>query len=366
MKMERQAFGDRAAAIRLADVVVSFGAYRALKGLTLTVGPGELLTVLGPSGSGKSTLLNIVSGSLSPDAGSIAFEGRDVTDLPPDKRRVGMVFQRYTLFPNKTVAENVAFPLEIRKVGREEIGRRVAEALDLVGLRREADRFPQQISGGQAQRAALARAIVFHPAILLMDEPLGALDRALRKSLQVEIRRLQQRLGIPTLYVTHDQEEAMSLSDRIVILRSGEIAAEGAPRALYETPNSVWTATFLGDANCFPLETLERRDGGYCAGIAGGLWVPVTAPRPLAEGAAASVVVRPENCRISREGATPEAFCPATVTWVEYLGAVQRVRATVGAVEVTVDIPGRSAGYAAGEAVHIGWKGADALVVDDG
>jgi ABC-type Fe3+/spermidine/putrescine transport system ATPase subunit len=320
--------------------------------------------VLGPSGSGKSTLLNIIAGTMTLGTGRIRFEGKDVTDLPPHKRRVGMVFQKYTLFPNKTVAENVAFPLTIRKIDKAEIARRVADAIDMVGLTAQADRYPSQISGGQAQRAAVARAVVFQPAILLMDEPLGALDRALRKSLQVEIRSLQRRLRVPTLYVTHDQEEAMSLSDRIVILRDGSIAAQGAPRDLYENPKSRWTATFLGDANCLPVEGPVEQDGDRMrARVKGGWAVPVRVNAGTETGGERVVVIRPENCTILRPPSAAGASLPATVKWVEFLGSIQRVRLDAGPHELTVDLPGRHPGVAAGEEVFVAWEGEHALVV---
>jgi len=351
-------------AIEMRDITVRFGEFTALDKLNLTVDDGELLTVLGPSGSGKSTLLNIVAGSLYPTSGSIHFENKNVTDLPPHKRRVGMVFQKYTLFPNKTIAENIAFPLAIRKIDKAELNSRVTEAIEMVGLKELADRYPSQISGGQAQRAAVARAVVFNPAILLMDEPLGALDRALRKSLQFEIRSLQRRLAVPTLYVTHDQEEAMSLSDRIVILRDGLIAAQGSPRDLYENPNSMWTATFLGDANCFPVEGgLEINGAETHVRVLGGKSVPARglAGKTLPEDAV--IVVRPENCIISSNPDTDSTFCEATVKWVEYLGTIQRIRLTMDSHEATVDLPGRETGIEAGEFVYVGWKAEHALVV---
>jgi len=353
-------------AIEIDRVTVSYGTHKALDQLRMNVADGELLSVIGPSGSGKSTLLNVISGTLIPSAGRIRFDGTDVTDMPSYKRRVGMVFQKYTLFPNKTVAENIAFPLAIRKVDKAEIAQRVADVIELVGLGKQANRYPSQISGGQAQRAAVARAVVFRPAILLMDEPLGALDRALRKTLQVEIRNLQRRLRVPTLYVTHDQEEAMSLSDRIVILRDGLIAAQGAPRDLYENPNSRWTAAFLGDANCLPVEGELERDGNrWRAKVKGGWTTPVHVKTETQISGDRFVIIRPENCSIIREPGATDVALPATVRWVEYLGSVQRVRIDAAGHELTVDLPGRDPGVTAGEQVFVSWEGKHAIVVPE-
>lgn len=347
-------------AILLDDVSVTYGGFAALKNFTLEVSEGELLTVLGPSGSGKSTLLNVIAGSVYPDNGRIRFGNEDITFLPSHKRRVGMVFQRYSLFPNRTVAENVAFPLEIRKIDEAQTRKLVAEALELVGLSDRAGSYPTQISGGQAQRAALARAIVFNPAIMLMDEPLGALDRALRKNLQYQIRALQQRLRVPTLYVTHDQEEAMSLSDRIAIVRDGEIEAQGSPRELYQHPKSVWVANFLGDANCIPTRGLTRP--GWAA-LADGSEVPVSNPQDL-EGAM-QILVRPEGCQIARAPVPGISEQRARVEWVEFLGPVQRVRLRMLDLQLTAQLSGRAGEFAAGDDVFVGWDRADATLVQD-
>lgn len=225
----------------------------ALDDVSFDVREGELVTLLGPSGSGKSTLLGILAGITPLDRGRVLFKGRDVTGVPPHERNIGMVFQRYALFPNKTVAENIAFPLELRKLPADTIREKVSRMLEMVDLTRQAHHFPSEISGGQAQRVAVARALVFDPSLMLLDEPLGALDKALRENLQEEIRRIQKMTGVPTLYVTHDQDEAMNLSDRMVVMRSGRIAASGRPRDIYEEPPSLWVAKFLGDVNVLPL-----------------------------------------------------------------------------------------------------------------
>jgi putative spermidine/putrescine transport system ATP-binding protein len=312
-------------ALEIRGVTKAYGGTEVLAPTDLTLGNGELVTLLGPSGSGKSTLLGIVAGIILPDTGQVLFHGKDVTSLPSHRRDVGMVFQRYTLFPNKTVAQNVAFPLQVRRKSAAEIRERVGHFLDLVGLRSLAERYPAQLSGGQAQRVALARALVFEPAILLMDEPLGALDRRLKQGLQHEIRRIQQKTRVPTLYVTHDQEEAMNLSDRIAVVREGRVAACGAPRDLYRTPASAWLAEFLGDANLDKVASAERIDDTRCTVVTR---AGLTMTARLAPGAASDrslcVVIRPEDCVVTRDPAGPNAY-PGIVTAITYLGPSQRI-----------------------------------------
>jgi putative spermidine/putrescine transport system ATP-binding protein len=229
-----------------------YGDAAALDDVTLHVEPGEFMTLLGSSGSGKSTLLNVVAGFTSPSSGSVEVDGRDITKDPPYKRDLGMVFQHYALFPHMSVSENVAFPLRRRRVRGAELTRRVTEALDVVELGGLRDRRPDQLSGGQQQRVALARAIVFRPRVLLMDEPLGALDKRLREQLQLEIKRLHRELGITFVFVTHDQDEALTMSDRIALLRDGRIVQVGTPEDLYDRPGSRYVAEFLGESNLLP------------------------------------------------------------------------------------------------------------------
>jgi putative spermidine/putrescine transport system ATP-binding protein/mannopine transport system ATP-binding protein len=227
----------------------SYGEHSILRDFSLEVAAGEFVTLLGPSGSGKTTILMAVAGFVPIDSGQILLGGRDFSALPPHKRGLGVVFQSYLLFPHMTVRENVAFPLTLRGTPRAEIAARVAETLELVGLKDLEERLPRQLSGGQQQRAALARALVFRPAVLLMDEPLGALDKKLREQMQFEIKAIQRRLGVTILYVTHDQEEAMYLSDRIVVMQGGRIEQMGTAQELYGRPASRFVAEFLGDAN---------------------------------------------------------------------------------------------------------------------
>jgi len=353
------------AALEMKGVHKGYGSVQALQPTSFRIEQGEVLTLLGPSGSGKSTLLGLAAGIVNPDGGTIHFNGEDVTDRPTHLRGIGMVFQRYTLFPNKTVAENVAFPLEVRKRPRREIAERVAHFLDLVSLSKEADRYPSQISGGQAQRVALARAIVFEPALLLMDEPLGALDRRLRQSLQDEIRRIQQTTKVPTLYVTHDQEEAMHLSDRIAVVRDGRIAAIGAPRQIYDNPASRWIAAFLGDVNARDVDTWHDREDGYViATIEGGIEAVVRISDAARDAERATLVVRPERCQISMHPTQAHNSFRGVVVSTSFLGPVQRVRvATDSGWEVLATVPGHAAPAESGSIAYCEFEPSAALIV---
>ena len=243
--------------IRISSVTKTYQDVVAPDAVDLDVESGEFITLLGPSGSGKTTLLMVLAGFTRPASGSVHVDGQDITRQPPHKRDLGMVFQSYALFPHMTVGANVAYPLKVRGVARAEIEQRVRAALNLVQLADLADRAPDALSGGQRQRVALARAIVFEPRILLMDEPLSALDKKLREQMQIEIRHLHERLGITTVYVTHDQREALTMSDRIAVINDGRIAQVDTPEALYNRPRSLFVANFIGESTVLPL----RRDG---------------------------------------------------------------------------------------------------------
>lgn len=242
---------SRSADLKVEGLVKRFGQVVALDGVSLGIASGELLTILGPSGSGKTTLLKVVAGFETPDAGTVRLDGTDITAIPPARRDIGMVFQNYALFPHLTVERNVAFPLEMRNVARPEIERRVGDALGLVELQGYGKRLPRQLSGGQQQRVALARAIVFNPRLLLLDEPFGALDRKLRETMQLEVRRLQRRLGLTTIFITHDQEEALVLSDRIAVMNKGAIQQVASTTEIYERPANDFVADFVGESNIF-------------------------------------------------------------------------------------------------------------------
>jgi spermidine/putrescine ABC transporter ATP-binding subunit len=251
------------AAIRLSNLWKSYGDTVAVAGCNLSVTAGEFYTLLGPSGSGKTTTLMMIAGFAWPDRGEIFVDNRRITHLAPQKRDLGVVFQNYALFPRLTVFDNVAFPLEMRHISKPEVRKKVARVLDIVELTGLEQRYPSQLSGGQQQRVALARAIVFEPRVLLMDEPLGALDKKLRSTLQLEIKHLQRRLNVTVVYVTHDQEEALTMSDQIVVMRDGRIEQSGTPEQVYEEPQTVFVANFVGESNL--LEgTVTGTDGSFC------------------------------------------------------------------------------------------------------
>ena len=309
------------------------GLPRAVDDVTLHVKPGEFVTLLGPSGSGKTTTLNLIAGFLHPDDGVIRADGKDISRTPPHRRNFGMVFQNYALFPHMTVAQNIAFPLVERKFSRDAIDRMVNDALDLVDLGGLQDRKPRQLSGGQQQRVALARAIVFSPRLLLLDEPLGALDRRLRQALQNQIRQLHRELGLTFIFVTHDQEEAMSLSDRVAVFNRGSIERMGSPQSLYDDPGSVFVAEFLGESNLF----WGTCDGGSYR------WGDHAWPLGAHLGGGSSndvLMIRPERVQLFTDAEDPPASfnrLSATVADAAFLGTLQRV---------DLRFPGGSAGSA--------------------
>ena len=372
MTPTQPAAGERPALV-LRALTKHFGSAVAVDGIDLDVRPGEFLTLLGPSGSGKTTTLRMVAGFMAPTSGSIEIDGSDMTRVPPHRRDVGMVFQNYALFPHMTAAENVAFPLRMRRRPGAEIKKRVGEALDLVKLGSFGDRYPRQLSGGQQQRIALARAVVFEPRLLLMDEPLGALDRKLRESLQLEIIRVSRELGATVLYVTHDQEEALVMSDRIAIFSMGRIEQLGSGADLYDRPASLFVADFIGESNI--LRGRYEVDGG-----AGG-WMTRDETRwrvgaasagrsDVASGAAAALVVRPERMRVLADGATPDGLntADATVDEVLYLGPdIKYQLALPWGQRISIREPREldARELERGERVRIGWKVEDGLLVAD-
>ena len=287
-------------AVRLDGVSKRFGETAALCEASFLVHRGELMTLLGPSGCGKTTLLNLVAGFLTPDAGDIAIDGERVTELPTYRREIGMMFQNYALFPHMTVAANVGYGLRMRRIAKPEIRRRVADAIELVKLSGLEERKPSQLSGGQQQRVAFARALVIRPKVLLLDEPFSALDRNLRASMQVEVKEIQRKLGLTTIFVTHDQSEALSLSDRIAVVAEGRIRQIGTPDEIYRRPADRFVASFVGDVSVLPGR-LDRIDKETAAIVLGSARVTVPAG-PLdgaARGATVDVFVRPEDLRVA-------------------------------------------------------------------
>ena len=291
-------------AVELDGVTKRFADITALDKVSLLVRRGELMTLLGPSGCGKTTLLNLVAGFLMPDSGEVAIDGRRVTDLPTYRREIGIMFQNYALFPHMSVAGNVGYGLRMRRIAKPEIARRVADALALVKLQGLEDRKPRQLSGGQQQRVALARALVIRPRVLLLDEPFSALDRNLRASMQVEIKEIQRKLGVTTIFVTHDQSEALSLSDRIAVIAQGRIRQLGTPNEIYCRPIDRFVASFVGDVNVLHAR-LERLDGPTATVAVGSVrvLVPSQTLQGAAPGTLVDLFVRPEDLRVTEEGA---------------------------------------------------------------
>ena len=310
--------------VDLRDVSRHYGPVRALDDVSLAVEDGELLSLLGPSGCGKTTTLNVVAGFVTPDRGAVLIDGNDVTARPPHQRGLGVVFQSYALFPHMSVAENVAFGLRERRLPRAEVTTRVRDALALVRLPDVGDRRPSEISGGQQQRVALARALVIRPRVLLLDEPLAALDRKLREEMRAELRDIQRRVGITTIFVTHDQHEALGLSDRIAVMNAGRIEQLGGPRDVYERPATRFVADFIGASTVL---TATAREGGTVE-LAPGIRVAARLPRTLTPGETVQLLVRPE--RVDLGGAGPSTVA-ATVVSAMYLG---------DHVEVRVELPG--------------------------
>jgi len=348
------------AAVRLERIIHRFGSFTALDGVSLEVRPGEFVTLLGQSGSGKSTLLRIIAGLTTPSEGKVFIDGSDLSGVPTQRRGVGFVFQNYALFPHLTVFENIAYPLRIRGVGQPEIRRRVEETLARVNLHDLGKRYAAQLSGGQQQRVAVARALVYEPSVLLMDEPLGALDRKLRKHMQIELRQLQQDLRISCIYVTHDQEEALTMSDRIAVMQAGRIFQIGDPITVYRHPVDSFVADFVGSTNLFECKVREMTDdGSVLLETAAGTTFRVAPFSGAAAGRACHVAVRPEFIRIG-EAATGIVFS-AKVVKVTFIGNVIDLRCALASGEVvSVEIAGnRNDVVAVGDQVRIGWDVVD-------
>jgi putative spermidine/putrescine transport system ATP-binding protein len=312
--------------LELHDVQKRFGTTTAVESFTLAAEQGEFVSFLGPSGCGKTTTLRMIAGFEQPTAGSITINGRDVTYTPPNKRNVGMVFQSYALFPNMTVADNIGFGLRVRKRPKDQIRKRVGELLELINLPDKGGRYPYQLSGGQQQRVALARALAFEPQVLLLDEPLSALDAKIRVALRQEIRSIQRQLGITTVYVTHDQEEALSLSDRVVVMSEGRMEQVGTPFEIYNFPSTAFVASFVGTLNVLPAVV---RDAGRGELTIAGQPVRLGQRFEGTAGREVSLALRPEMVSL---GASNDGQNQLTgkVTDVSFLGSIVRIRVGLG------------------------------------
>ncbi|MCA0942588.1 ABC transporter ATP-binding protein [Salipiger pacificus] len=345
------------AGLQLHGLTKRYGDFHATQNVELEVKEGEFLVLLGPSGCGKTTTLRMIAGFVDPTEGSIRIGGKDVTTLPPWKRNTGLVFQNYALFPHMTVAQNVAFGLEMRGVAKREIAPRVQDALELVQLGHLADRYPRQMSGGQQQRVALARALVFRPDVLLLDEPLSNLDAKLRHEVRIEIRALQQRLGITAVMVTHDQEEALTMADRLVVMSDGQVRQVGSQRDLYERPASRFVAGFVGRSSF--LEG-EIRDGRFTT--PGGLTLPCD--KPLR--GPAVIALRPERMTVAAQ--PHPGSVPGEVEFVSYMGGLIDLHLRLSPTDLVVaQVSNREGSLIPelGDTVHVSWPDATAFPASD-
>jgi putative spermidine/putrescine transport system ATP-binding protein len=367
--------GDRTplkgGAVELVAVSKSYppGAVPVVRDLSLSVATGESVALLGPSGCGKTTTLNMVAGFTDPDRGTILIDGVSMDGTPPHRRDTAMVFQSYALFPHLSVFDNVGFGLVMRRTPRTEIGRRVGEALALVRLQGLDARYPRELSGGQQQRVALARALVVKPAVLLLDEPLSNLDARLRQEMRIEIAEIQDRLGITTIFVTHDQEEALTIADRVAVMREGTIEQVGSPERVYDQPETEFVARFIGDANFLAGRVVSTDGDLVTVECAEGLRVAAPRAAWTAAGTPVTVMVRPEKVRIdaaaSSAGAGVENRVTAVVRAVSFLGPVTRLDATVAGASFTVALhdAGDLGDCHPGGTVGLRWRATDSRLI---
>ncbi|MEX2454279.1 MAG: ABC transporter ATP-binding protein [Rhodospirillaceae bacterium] len=351
--------------LELRDLVKSYdGRINAVDGIAIDIERGEFLTFLGPSGSGKTTTLMMIAGFEEPTQGAILLDGRSLSNVPPYRRNIGMVFQNYALFPHMTVARNVGFPLKMRKVSRSDTDAKVRRALSLVALEDHADKHPRELSGGQQQRVALARALVFEPDVLLLDEPLGALDKNLREYMQVEIKRIHAEIGVTTVYVTHDQTEAMTMSDRIAVFNRGRIEQIAAPLETYHRPATHFVGNFVGDSNFFDGTVTDADAGRIEIRGVGDIFAPPAAAR--AAGPSVHAMVRPENVRLAGDGDAMSPFDMTVDGTVNYGDSVL-VIGSIGGLPLRMRLPGGSAaGIETGSHCRVGWRREDVHLISRG
>jgi spermidine/putrescine ABC transporter ATP-binding subunit len=352
--------------LEIEEVYKHYGPVKAVDGITLPVQRGEFLTFLGPSGSGKTTLLMMIAGFVFPDRGRIVLENQDLTPIPPYSRGLGMVFQHYALFPHMTVFDNVAFPLRLRKESSIKIQQLVHESLAMVHLEGLEKRFPSQLSGGQQQRVSLARALVFRPKLLLMDEPLGALDKKLREAMQIELKHIQGQVGITVLYVTHDQEEALTLSDRIAVMRDGRVEQMGSAQELYEKPASRFVADFIGETNFFKVR-IDSMAGDLMA-VSSQCMAGISVPREagFAEGDAGYLSVRPEKIFFVETPEKEGCAASGVVEEIIYMGDITKYYVRLGAEEMLIVKEHNREGIRLrqkGQRVSLAWSPANSAVL---
>ncbi len=348
--------------LEISHLEKSFGPLRVVKDFNLSVEKGEFVSLLGPSGCGKTTVLRMVAGFETPDSGAIHIEGKDVVRLGPNARKIGMVFQAYALFPNLTVSQNVAFGLKVAGVGKAETADRVKEMLSLIGLPDLGDRYPFQMSGGQQQRVALARALAVRPRVLLLDEPLSALDAKIRVSLRSQIREIQQRLGITTIFVTHDQEEALSMSDRIVVMNGGIAEQVGTPFDIYNKPTTKFVANFVGTLNTFSADVTDAAAGRVSVG---GTPVQLPAAVEPAKGDRIGLAFRPEALHLGR-AIGREVTLPAVIRAVNFHGSVIRIEVQAAGTKVALDTFNRAdtPPPQVGDAAEVSFSARDVIVLE--
>jgi putative spermidine/putrescine transport system ATP-binding protein len=351
--------------VEFRQITKSYSGTLAVNDVSLVVAAGEFMTLLGPSGSGKTTLLNMISGMVTPTSGSVRIGDQDVTHIPPRLRGIGMVFQNYALMPHMTVFENIAFPLRVRRLSRAEIERRTAEVLERVRLAEYARRKPKELSGGQQQRVSIARCLVYEPRLILMDEPLGALDKKLREQMQLEIKRIHQDLRVTLIYVTHDQQEALMLSDRICVMNKARIAQAGTPNDLYFRPTSEFVADFLGDSNLIPVSVTAVSGGIVDARTEQGVTLRARALNQVAAGDRIKILIRPEAVCIGTERKADRTGLRAVIQNNNFVGQSTKYLASSGDLQITALLNNHAGGtpFASGSEVWLDWSETDAVAI---